>query len=439
MNDVAIKVNQLSKVYKLYNKPVDRLKESINILKKKYHKDFYALDDISFEVKKGETIGIIGKNGSGKSTLLKIITGVLNPTSGNIDVNGKIAALLELGAGFNPQFTGLENIYLNGTIMGYSKGEMDKKISQIVEFADIGEFINQPVKTYSSGMFVRLAFSVAINVEPDILIVDEALAVGDMAFQAKCISKMKSLMEKGVTVLFVTHDIATIKKMCTRCVYLSSGKIKSIGPAADIADQYLYDIREDMNKENKLLVEYSNSNEDYKIAKLEKSDRFIFKEEKDYFIKIGAIRQGTGDVQTTFVEFLNSDNETIKTASFNQDAIIRIYIKFMKSCEVTVGYHIRDNRNIEILGSGLLLEEKGLINGNEGDKFIVEFRTKLPLLQGIYNITTVVSTPVIRNRTALYADYIENACLFQMMERQPVVIWDAVYLKNECHIIKANC
>lgn len=438
MNEVVIKVENLSKVYKLYDKPVDRLKESINPFKKKYHKDFFALDDISFEVKKGETLGIIGKNGSGKSTLLKIITGVLNPSGGNVAVNGKISALLELGAGFNPEFTGKENIYLNGTIMGYSKEDMDKKIPQIVEFADIGEFINQPVKTYSSGMFVRLAFSVAINVEPDILIVDEALAVGDMAFQAKCISKMKNLMEKGVTVLFVTHDIGTIKKMCTTCVYLTGGKINSIGIASDIADQYLYDIREDMNKENKLLVDYNHSDNEYKIAKTEKSDQLIFKEDKDYFNKIGAIRQGTGDVETTFVEFLDRNNESLKTASFNQEATIRIYIKFIKACEVTVGYHIRDNRNIEIIGSGLLLEEKGLINGDPGDKFIVEFKTKLPLIQGIYNITTVVSTPVIKNRTALFVDYIESAGLFQMIERQPVIIWDAVYLKNECKVSKIN-
>ncbi|MFN1862472.1 ABC transporter ATP-binding protein [Clostridioides difficile] len=190
MNEIVIKVENISKVYKLYEKPIDRLKETIGLSKKVYHTKHYALENLSFQVEKGETIGIIGTNGSGKSTLLKMITGVLTPTSGNIIVNGKISALLELGAGFNPEYTGIENIYLNGTMMGYKKEEMDDKIESILEFADIGEFINQPVKTYSSGMFSRLAFAVAINVEPDILIVDEALSVGDVFFKQNAIKNL---------------------------------------------------------------------------------------------------------------------------------------------------------------------------------------------------------------------------------------------------------
>ena len=187
--NTAIKVTNLSKVYKLYDKPADRLKESLHPLKKKYHKEFYALNDVSFEIKKGETVGIIGKNGAGKSTLLKIITGVLTPSGGHVHVNGRIASLLELGAGFNPEYTGVENIYLQGTLMGYTKEEMESKIQAILDFADIGDFVYQPVKSYSSGMFARLAFAVAINVEPDILIVDEALSVGDVFFQNKCFKK----------------------------------------------------------------------------------------------------------------------------------------------------------------------------------------------------------------------------------------------------------
>ena len=186
MENTVIKVDQVSKIYKLYDNPSDRFKESLSIKKKVYHKEHYALRDISFEIRKGETVGIIGTNGSGKSTLLKIITGVLNQTTGNVDVNGKISALLELGAGFNPEYTGRENIYLNGTMMGYSREEITNKIDDIIEFADIGYFIDQPVKTYSSGMFVRLAFAVSINVDPEILIVDEALSVGDIRFQQKC-------------------------------------------------------------------------------------------------------------------------------------------------------------------------------------------------------------------------------------------------------------
>lgn len=227
--DIVIKVQNISKVYKMYNKPVDRLKESINLFGRMYHKEFYAIKDLSFDVKKGETIGIIGKNGSGKSTLLKIITGVLTPTTGTLTVNGKVSALLELGAGFNPELTGIENIYLHGTILGYKKQEIDERLDAILSFADIGEFINQPVKTYSSGMFVRLAFAVAINVEPDILIVDEALSVGDMRFQKKCLEKIDNIRESGKTIIFCSHDMHAVSELCEKVLWLKNGVMEDIG------------------------------------------------------------------------------------------------------------------------------------------------------------------------------------------------------------------
>ena len=197
------------------------------------------LDHINLEMKKGDVVGIVGTNGAGKSTLLKLVTGVLTPTSGTININGKIAALLELGTGFNPEFTGIKNIYLNGTMMGFTHAEMDTKVQGIIDFADIGDFIYQPVKTYSSGMFARLAFAVAINVEPDILIVDEALSVGDLRFQMKCMDKMKSMMDSGVTVLFVSHDINAIRRLCTKGLWLKDGKIEAYGDTNRICDQYL--------------------------------------------------------------------------------------------------------------------------------------------------------------------------------------------------------
>ena len=234
--DIMIEINQLSKVYHLYEKPIDRLKEALSITKKVYHNEHYALSDINLKIKKGESIGIVGTNGSGKSTLLKIITGVLNPSKGEVKTNGKIAALLELGAGFNPEYTGIENIYLNGTMMGYTEAEMKQRVQAIVDFADIGDFVNQPVKTYSSGMFARLAFAVSINVEPEILIVDEALSVGDMRFQVKCIEKMKELKESGTTILFVSHATEQIKRFCTRAVWLKNGQVKEDGEASQIVD-----------------------------------------------------------------------------------------------------------------------------------------------------------------------------------------------------------
>jgi len=264
MNNTAIKVENLSKIYRLYDKPQDRLKEALHPFKKKYHHDFHALDSISFEVKKGETVGIIGKNGAGKSTLLKIITGVLTPTTGSVKINGKVASLLELGAGFNPEMTGLENIYLNGTLMGFTKEEMDQRIDAITEFANIGEFIYQPVKMYSSGMFARLAFSVAINVDADILIVDEALSVGDMLFQAKCMTKMTQLMKEGMTILFVSHDIHAVRSLCQTGIYLENGKTVMIGEAGKVVDRYINDDQQAANMQLKEMAAhrtYSGSEE----------------------------------------------------------------------------------------------------------------------------------------------------------------------------------
>ena len=261
MSESVITVNNISKVYKLYDKPVNRLKEAMSIRKKSYHSDHFALNGITFDVKKGECVGIIGTNGSGKSTLLKILTGVLNPSGGTYEVNGKISALLELGAGFNMEYTGIENIYLNGTMMGFSDKEMDRKLEAIVDFAEIGEFINQPVKTYSSGMFARLAFAVAINVEPDILIVDEALSVGDIFFQAKCYQKFNEFKEKGKTILFVSHDMSSILKYCDRCLLIDKGNQVSLGKTSKVVDIY-----------KKILVNQYAGDEENKKGTLEETD-----------------------------------------------------------------------------------------------------------------------------------------------------------------------
>ena len=234
----SIKVENVSKVYNLYDNSKQRLKEILSISNKSYHKDYYALRDINFEVKKGETFGIIGTNGSGKSTLLKLITGVATQTTGTIQVDGKISALLELGAGFNRNYTGMENIYLNGTMMGYSHEEMERKVQDIVDFADIGEFIYQPVKNYSSGMFARLAFAVAINIEPEILIVDEALSVGDVFFQNKCYKKFEELRSKGITVIFVSHDIGTVKQLCSRVLWIEQGVQQMVGDSTEVCNEY---------------------------------------------------------------------------------------------------------------------------------------------------------------------------------------------------------
>ena len=225
MSDIAIAINNVSKYYKLYDSPQDRLKEALNLKGKKYHKKFYATKNLNLEIKKGEILGIVGKNGSGKSTLLKLITGVLTPDEGSIQVKGKISALLELGSGFNPEFTGIQNIFFYGTILGFSKQEMEQKLDEILTFADIGEFIHQPLKTYSSGMKSRLGFAVAVHIEPEILILDEVLAVGDALFKRKCYAKMEEFFNGGKTIIYVSHDANSINQLCTRAVFLDSGTI----------------------------------------------------------------------------------------------------------------------------------------------------------------------------------------------------------------------
>ena len=236
--NIAIQVRDLNKIYKLYDRPMDRLKEALGLSRKKRYKEHYALRNINMDIRQGETVGIIGTNGSGKSTILKIITGVLNPTSGNVEVNGRISALLELGAGFNMEYNGIENIYLNGTMIGFSKEEIDGKLEGILDFADIGDYVYQPVKTYSSGMFVRLAFAVAINIDPEILIVDEALSVGDVFFQAKCYHKFEEFKKMGKTILFVSHDLSSVSKYCDRVVLLNRGEKLAEGSPKEMIDIY---------------------------------------------------------------------------------------------------------------------------------------------------------------------------------------------------------
>lgn len=237
-NDLAVSVRNLTKTYRLFGHPGDRIKQFLSLGFRKYHQEFIALRDVSFDIKKGETVGIIGRNGSGKSTLLQLICGILKPTSGTVQVNGQVSALLELGAGFNPEFTGRENIYFQGAIIGLSKEEMDKRFDDIAAFAGIGEFIDQPVRIYSSGMFVRLAFAVAINVEPDILVVDEALAVGDAAFQRKCYRKMENMTLRKTTLIFVSHDIESVRRLCQKAIFLQKNTIKTYGHSKSVCDTY---------------------------------------------------------------------------------------------------------------------------------------------------------------------------------------------------------
>ena len=298
MNDNAITMDHVSKLYKLYDKPSDRFKEAMGLTKKKLYREHYALRDVSFHVRRGESIGIIGTNGSGKSTMLKIITGVLNPTEGQVNVNGRISALLELGAGFNGEYSGIENVYLNGTMNGFSREEIDARMDDILRFADIGEFVNQPVKTYSSGMFVRLAFAVAINIEPEILIVDEALSVGDVFFQAKCFRKFEEFREMGKTLLMVSHDLSSISKYSDKVILLNQGTMVDEGEPKYIVDLYKrFLVHQEGNpeEEKKQKEEAAATiSEEQEVAKKTAEEQKEQKEQKEQEVAGLALEAGCG-------------------------------------------------------------------------------------------------------------------------------------------------
>ncbi len=376
MNEnIAIKVTNLTKIYHLYDKPQDRLKEALHPLRKSYHHDFYALNDVSFEIKKGETVGIIGKNGAGKSTLLKMITGVLTQTSGSIEVNGKIASLLELGAGFNPEMTGLENIYLNGTLMGFTHEDMESKIDTILEFADIGEFIHQQVKTYSSGMFARLAFSVAINVEPDILIIDEALSVGDMAFQMKCFKKFEELQDRDVSILFVTHSLDSIIRYCNRAIVIEHGNKVVETNSKDAVDVF-----------KRILTNTYNKNTTDQVVK--KIDYNILFKDKITLSK-SLLDYGNKDIEIIDYCIFNDKNIPSEILDYDKEFKIFMKIKFNADLQMpTIAFTIKDIKGLEVTGTNTYMKKVfNNENYNKNDEVVITFKQKANLQKGKYALS----------------------------------------------------
>ncbi len=403
--EYAIDVQDVSKIYRLYDKPIDRLKESLSLSHKNYHKDFYALSGISFRVKKGETVGIIGTNGSGKSTILKIITGVLTPTSGQVQVEGVISALLELGAGFNMDYTGIENIYMNGTMMGFSRKEMEARLADILEFADIGDFVYQPVKTYSSGMFVRLAFALAINVEPEILIVDEALSVGDVFFQSKCYRRMEEIRRGGTTILMVTHDMGSVIKYCDRVVLLNRGQFVAEGAPGKMVDLYKKILANQMDSLQEALDEMN----DFSGGMLEKAGSPHGKtagagvsgpsreasgtmgQESSGLMKdkltINPSRTEYGDGRAEiydlglFDQHGNLTNLLLKGEYFT----IKEKIRFHASIQAPIfTYTIKDRKGTDLTGTNTMFEGADIRPVKAGEEYEVSFRQKMTLQGGEY-------------------------------------------------------
>lgn len=375
---MAIRVSGLNKVYRLYDKPMDRLKEALGLSRQKRYRAHYALRDVNLEIRQGETVGIIGTNGSGKSTILKIITGVLNPTSGSVEVAGRISALLELGAGFNMEYNGIENIYLNGTMIGFSREEIDAKMHDILNFADIGDYVKQPVKTYSSGMFVRLAFAVAINIDPEILIVDEALSVGDVFFQAKCYHKFEEFKKMGKTILFVSHDLSSVSKYCDRVILLNKGEKLSEGAPKEMIDLY-----------KQVLVGQ------FAVAEEEAGTNLLEDEELNaHAAEAGRAKKAEnpelleyGTRQAAITECYVTDEKGVRTNAIIKDSPFAVHMKveFYEDLPAPIfACSIKNALGVEITGTNSMVEKAFLEPVSKGVVKEVVFTQKMSLQGGEY-------------------------------------------------------
>ena len=409
---LAIEVKNVKKIYKLYDKPSDRMKEALGFGKKKKHKLHYALKGVTMEIHQGETVGIIGTNGSGKSTILKIITGVLNPTEGEVHVNGRISALLELGAGFNMEYNGIENIYLNGTMMGFSEKEIEAKLPEILAFADIGDYVNQPVKTYSSGMFVRLAFAVAINIDPEILIVDEALSVGDVFFQAKCYHKFEEFKKMGKTILFVSHDLSSISKYCDRVFLLNQGTLLGEGKPKEMIDAYKrvlvgqYELP-DKSEEESLLDDQSLQKAASEAAKRAgkatngaDADNGIGADGRnpetgknpDLGKNPGALEYGTKQAQ--ILEYYLTDDRGVRTTAVikGSEFTLHMQVSFAETIPAPIfAFSIKNVHGTEITGTNTMIEKSFLESAHEGQLMNITFTQKMTLQGGEYLLSLGVT------------------------------------------------
>lgn len=418
---VAIRIEGLSKRYAVYHTPLERLKHVIAPRRQKGFSEFWALTDIDLSIRRGETCAIVGRNGSGKSTLLQILCGTLRGTSGRIEVNGRVAALLELGAGFNGDFTGRENVYMNGSVLGLSRAEIDARFSEIEAFAEIGDFIDQPVKTYSSGMYVRLAFAVAIHVDPQILIVDEALAVGDSRFQAKCLNRIKNMQANGVTILFVSHDVGAVRTLCERALWLDKGKVRMLGDAFSVTAQY-----------NQFLFEAEESGEindtaptpdDLTKASKEPSLRPEQDSITDHALELMATHRPInhwGSHVGSILEagIYNVRGERVSTFITLEDIEVRVKVRPPSNADRTtlsVAFSLKDLRGTDLIVS-TTWDEKKIDFRQAGDVALVQFRMKNRLNGGNYLLAVA-----LEDRAGVmpqYYEYIEGAHYFTSLAEE---------------------
>ena len=408
----ALRVENISKQYRIYATPGDRLKESLTRGRMKRHREFWALRDVSFDIEKGTTTGIIGPNGSGKSTLLQIITGTLEPTHGSVSYDGRIAALLELGAGFNPEFTGIENIFMNASLMGFTRAQTEELLPEIERFAEIGDFIYQPVKTYSSGMYVRLAFSIAISAAPDILIIDETLAVGDAIFQHRCIRRIKEMQESGVTIFFVSHDPAAIRYLCSRAILLSGGRSIADGNPVDVLNRY-----------QKLIMEREEAFD----ANLSEADESLPQEAA---LKREALtytyRHGDRSAEFLSIDLLDAQGSCRDVVESGEPVTVRMRVLFNTAVENPIfGFVIRSHYGVQVYGTNT--EEQKIQIGQVGEGEIVEvtFRFDCWLGTELYSISSAVHSSTIVDDGVCY-DWLDGAAFFRVTS--PILIEGLVNL-----------
>ena len=372
----AVVASDLSKAYKLYHHPSDRLIEAVHPWRRKYHQDFFALAELNFLIKQGETFGIIGRNGSGKSTLLKLIAGILSPTTGSIAVQGKVSALLELGAGFNPELTGIENIYFSGTLMGFTRKEMDKRLPNVVSFADIGDFIDQPIKTYSSGMFIRLAFATAINVNPDVLIIDEALAVGDMNFQARCFRKLDDFKKNGKTVIIVTHALDSVIRYCSKVLVLDKGKMVIESEPKEAVDVY------------KRLMTHSYFPDSDFMEKKKKVVKHVAVPDRSNMQNSDALSYGNKLAEIVDFDIYDENHQPVKLLYHNQLFFVGIKITFHRDIENPIfAYTIKDLKGLELTGTNTLFKNVNSGCYRKDESILVEFSQRLNCQSGKYTLS----------------------------------------------------
>lgn len=432
-NKIAVK--HLSKTFDMYNSPMDKLKEALSPSGKIRHTEFHALTDLNFEVKKGEILGIMGRNGAGKSTLLKIITGILEPTSGSVDVSGRISSLLELGTGFNMEYTGIQNIYFYGTLMGFTKKQMDQKLDDIIQFAEIGDYIDQVVKTYSSGMFARLAFSCAINVEPEILIVDEILSVGDMRFQAKCFNKFKEFKEQGVTILYVGHDVGMMRTFCDRCMWINNGKLIAEGDPTYITAQFtefMYlDDTSDFTLYQKFVEGKISQNEEKQEEKFPDNDHEDEAEaENEETVRVKPIvseqshfpdclaHWGTNVGMVNDIKMIGEDGK--EKNHFDPYEKLKIKIDFQDNIELdydtfSVAVSIKNKEGTDLCVK-TTYDEKIFLPKKKKHSVIFEFKTMLG--KGEYYL--VVALENRENMNPTYYEYIEGAKFFKVFSDKKI-------------------